>query len=234
VSRNYALQRVRETRNASFDVTGDQYSQVYSGYNGETGATNRAVDDTAGVVMLNRGILIPSFFHSSSGGFTENTEDVWLTIVPSVRTKKDPYDQNDSHYNWQVNYTADQLIELLKNEGEFRTIRDISFVTTTSGARMQEMTVTGVDAQGNTLRVKVSNADRVRMTLGLKSALFTMDKSYNKDENISGVRITGSGFGHGLGMPQYGARGMAQQGLTYRDILQFYFTDITIVNNYGR
>jgi len=235
VARNYALQRVEATSGASYNLTNDQSSQVYLGYDKEVPVTDQAVEDTRGVVMLNRGKLISAFFHSSSGGYTENSEDVWSSALPYIKYKKDPFDKNNLHYNWQVDYTTAQLLEMFKESGyEFKKITGIDTVYTASGARVKKLTVSGVGTDDKPLRIEIANADNVRIALGLKSALFTLKKGYDKDKNLTGVNITGSGWGHGLGLSQWGANGMARQGYNYQEILKYYYSDIKIAENYGR
>ena len=231
-SRTYALQRAGESQNEAYDLTGDQASQMYTGYDGEATSTNKAIQDTSGVVMLYGDEPIQAFFHSSSGGFTENSEDVWLDSLPYIKLKSDPYDYNENHYNWQVSLDQNQLLNRLQSAAEFKSIIDIDFTYTASGARIREMTVTGLDYSDNPLQIKIANADRVRSVLGLKSALFTVAKTYGADNRLAELRLTGSGFGHGLGMSQYGARGMAMEGYDYREILRYYFTDVTLTGNY--
>ncbi|BAF59211.1 MAG: SpoIID/LytB domain-containing protein [Pelotomaculum sp.] len=235
-ARNYAMQQVEATRGQRFNLECTQYSQVYKGYDAETPATNRAVEETRGVVMLWRGSLIAAYFHSSSGGYTENSEDVWTSALPYIKGKADPYDKNSPHYNWQVQFTAGQLAARLKEAGyPFEKVTDIEeLARTASGKRVEKIAVKGTDTSGKSLRVEISNADSVRMALGLKSALFTMKKTYDGGKNLKQVDITGSGFGHGLGLSQWGAYGMARQGYNYQDILKYYYTGINIVNNYGR
>lgn len=233
-SRNYALQRAEATRGSVFNLSNDQSNQVYKGYDSETLATNRAVEETRGMVMLSQGSLISAFFHSSSGGYTENSEDVWTYPLPYIKWKADPYDKNGDHYNWQVKYTAQQLIEKLKTAGyEFKKIKDIKEINrTASGTRVEKIAVIGEGPPGG--RVEISNADNVRRVLCLKSALFKMKKVVGKDNNLTEVTFTGNGNGHGLGMSQYGACGMAKQGYNYQDILKYYYTGITLTPNYGR
>ncbi|MCL6634292.1 MAG: SpoIID/LytB domain-containing protein [Peptococcaceae bacterium] len=235
-ARNFALQRVEATRGRSFNVADDQSSQVYGGYDAESPATDRAVEETRGVVMLSRGSLITAFFHSSSGGCTENSEDVWTNPLPYIKGKEDPYDKNDRHYNWQVEYTAEQLAGLLKGAGyDFKKVTDIEeLARTSSGRRVEKIAVRGVNSAGDPLSVEIFNADKVRIALGLKSALFTMKKVYGKDKNLTGVTFTGSGWGHGLGLSQWGACGMARQGYSYQDILKYYYSGISLAGGYGR
>lgn len=235
-ARSYALQRVESTRGSNFSMTGDQYSQVYGGYDAETPATNKAVEDTMGVVMLSRGTPVAAFFHSSSGGFTENSEDIWQEKLPYLRWKEDPFDENDAYYNWKVDYTADQIKDKLVGAGyKFDKVTDLQeLARTSSGARVKKIAVKGEGVTGDPLTVEICNADNIRIALGLKSALFTFDKKYDKNKELARVSFTGSGWGHGLGISQYGVRGMALSGYNYQDILEYYYTGVTLAEDYGR
>lgn len=235
-ARNYALQQVEVTRGSNYNVLNDQLSQVYRGYDAETPATNQAVEETLGQVMTSRGSLITAFFHSSSGGYTENSEDVWLEQLPYIKGKTDPYDKNEQHYNWEADYTVEQLVARLQVLGySLSTLEDIEEMSgTSSGARVQKMALSGQGPVGEPVRVVISNADKVRNALGLKSSLFTMEKVCDQEGYLQRIIIRGSGNGHGLGMSQWGARGMAGQGYNYQDILQYYYTGISISGDYGR
>lgn len=235
-ARNYALQRAEVTRGDTYNVYNNMSSQVYGGYDAESPATNRAVEETSGIVMLSGGSLVQAFFHSSSGGFTENCEDVWKEPLSYIRGKADPYDKNDAYYNWQVTYTADQLKDAVNKSGyKFKVVTGIEeLARTSSRARVEKIAVTGTAADGKPLRVEISKADNVRIALGLKSALFKMEKTYDKNKRLTGVKITGSGWGHGLGLSQWGAGGMAKAGYNYQDILKYYYTGINLVSDYGR
>ena len=68
----------------------------------------------------------------------------------------------------------------------------------------------------------------------MKSSLFKLTKKYDKRKNLTGVEISGSGWGHGLGMSQYGARGMAEEGYKYQDILKYYYSGVELTGDYGR
>lgn len=235
-ARNYALQRVETTRGSASNVNSDISSQVYGGYDAETVATNKAVEETSGIIMLSGGSTVSAFFHSSSGGFTENSEDVWSGKLSYIRSKADPYDKNEKHYNWKVSYTADQLKEKLAVAGyKFKKVTDVvELERTSSGARVMELAVKGVGPDGKSLTAEIKNADTVRATLGLKSALFKFTKKYDRSKNLTEINITGSGWGHGLGMSQYGAYGMALEGYDYQEILKYYYSGINFAQNYGR
>ncbi|MDD3654228.1 MAG: SpoIID/LytB domain-containing protein [Desulfotomaculaceae bacterium] len=285
VARNYALQKVDTTRGSSFNLTSDQQSQVYRGYDAEAEATDRAVADTRGLVLLNQGKIIPAFFHSSSGGFIENSEDVWLNRLPYIKAKEDPFDKNNRHYNWQVSYTNEQLTKMVKTEQyPFVQITDIEVVErTATGARAKKLVVEGIGVDGKPVTREIFNADNVRSALGLKSSLFNIKKvyaekddlttiendrtadkddrakveddrneeknnsdnrKYNRNETVANpggagrelaeIEITGNGYGHGVGLAQWGAYAMAKQGYNFQEILQYYYTDVSLTGNYGR
>ncbi|MCL6612293.1 MAG: SpoIID/LytB domain-containing protein [Peptococcaceae bacterium] len=239
-ARSYALAQLGTYRAYGYDLLSTQMSQVYGGYNAEHPVSSRAVDETRGQVILCRDKPVSAFFHSSSGGFVENCQDVWRETLDFLAAKPDPYDRNSVHYNWEVTYRQEQLVNQLKEkkdlynkEGQpervFARVEDIKVLEkTSSGARVKKIRVTGQDTSGKPLAVELANADTVRAALGLKSALFELTKKTGPDGGLAEVRIKGSGYGHGLGMSQYGALGMAGQGYNYQDILKYYYCNIEI------
>lgn len=234
-ARSYVLWQMQNAGTRPFHVTADQSSQVYGGYDAEYPATDRAVAETSGVVALYNGKPIPAFFHSSSGGYTENSEDVWKEPLPYLKGKADPFDQNDKHYNWQVVYTADQLKDRLALAGYlFDRVGNLEEKErTATGARVKRLLVSGTGSVGEAVYREIYNADKVRKALGLKSAFFSFKKTYDQNGHLVTVVFSGNGWGHGLGMSQWGALGMAQKGYDYRDILAYYYTGIKLAP-YGR
>ncbi|ACV62004.1 SpoIID/LytB domain protein [Desulfofarcimen acetoxidans DSM 771] len=236
-ARCYVLGRLGSNAEQDFDVTNDQYSQAYCGYEAENEATNKAVEETAGIIVAYKNKPIDAFYHSSSGGFTENCEDVWTYQVPYIKGKPDPYDKNTSHYDWQVKFTQNELLQLLDKQciKDWREISDLEIVcSTSSGKRAQKIRLTGLDLNDQPVVKEISNADNVRMIFGLKSAFFEMTKEFDTEKKLCQVSFAGNGWGHGLGMSQNGAAEMARQGYTFKDILQYYYTGIEIKTNYGR
>ncbi len=236
-ARTYAVKQILSGNAASrgFDVWPDERSQVYLGMRVENPDTNAAVDSTRGQILLYDGKVIDALFHSSSGGFTENSEDMWQNPVPYLRGKPDPYDKNDRHYNWQVTFTADQLArQLAWSKYNLTTVSDVVIKERTAiGQRIKRLQVTGLDQSGSPVQLEIANADRLRSALALKSAPFDVQKQFDQQNNLAAITFTGSGWGHALGMSQWGARGMALQGYNYRDILSYYFTDVQLVNMFS-
>ncbi len=234
-ARSYALAQLGTYEKYGFDLLATQSSQVYKGYDGENPATTKAVQETRGVVLTYHGLPVNALFHSSSGGYTENSEDVWKERLAYIRARPDPEDRNDRHYNWQVIYTKEQLIEQLKSkEYEFQDVFDLTELErTATGKRVKRLAIKGLNQEGKPVVEEISKADRVRAVLGLKSAFFTMQKDYDGQQKLVKVTFCGNGWGHGLGMSQYGARGLAQKGYSYQDILRYYYSGVTVSGNYG-
>lgn len=244
VSRSYLIAQLGSYGTHGFDILDSQNSQVYAGYDTENAVTTMAVDDTKGLVLVYRGQPISAFFHSSSGGFTENSEDVYSDVLAYIRGKEDKFDNNAKYYNWSVSYSANELTSLI-NEQLTKTLRsgaykEFSLITdiidlerTSSGQRIKKILITGKDTEGKPQDITVQNANRVRMVLGLRSAMFNINKELQQNGAILSVTFNGNGWGHGLGMSQWGASGLASEGYSFQDILQYYYTGIKLEMNYG-
>ncbi len=236
-ARSYLISNLGNYSSHGFDILSTQNSQIYKGYEAEDPRTSRAIDATRGEVLIFRGRPIPAFFHASSGGYTENSEDIWSAALPYIRTKADPLDSGggNKHYNWQVTYSHQQLINQLSAQGyQFQTVADLKVLAmTASSKRVKAMRITGTGEDGSPKVVDVKNANNVRGALGLKSALFDIEKNVDQTGHLKEITITGDGWGHGLGLSQWGARGMAEKGYNYREILQYYYTGVSIAGDYG-
>jgi stage II sporulation protein D len=235
-ARSYAMAQTTAGSYAGygFDVQSNQQSQVYQGMDAENPRVSALVDGTRGQVLTCRGTVITAIFHSSSGGCTEDSEDVWQNPLEYIKAKPDPADMNDAHYNWKKSMDHNQLVEQLNQKGYgISQVCDIEELERTStGARVKKMAVDARDADGRPVTIEICNADAVRSALGLDSSLFVMEKEIDQQGFISNVEFKGSGWGHGLGMSQYGALGMAKEGYNYQEILKYYYNDVKIEKLY--
>jgi stage II sporulation protein D len=224
-SRSYALYRKQYPKYKLFDVLSTTTSQVYAGLDAEANSTQEAVKATSREVLTYQGKVIEAVFHASSGGHTENSEDVWMKSVPYLRGVPD-FDQSAPVYQWTLNLTMAQLRQRITGLGD---IISMSPVKTSATGRIQTIKVQG--SRGNLLM----KGKDIRTALGLKSALFAAQPEFSPmaaapgtKTKPSGFLINGRGSGHGLGMSQWGANGLASQGKTYREILVHYFQGVTI------
>jgi stage II sporulation protein D len=219
-SRTYAVYIKGKSKDKPYDLVATTASQVYGGYDAETPASNRAVDATRGEIITHNGRLIIAYFHSNSGGFTESAKAVWVAELRYLKGIRDPYSDNIPGGSWELSLSyrtiQDRLNQYGLNVGAVTEIRpvDVGY----SGRPLKiavASTRGGIVLKSNDFRLKIG-------PMKLKSTLFRLR------ETTDGLRIRGKGFGHGVGMSQWGAYRMAQAGYHYRDILRHYYTDVEI------
>ncbi len=211
-ARTYALKKRAENAAKSYDVDTTTSSQVYKGLNSEYSTTHEAVNATSNQVLTYKGDVILAVFHSSSGGHTENVEDIWSQSLPYLRGVAD-YDQSAPVYQWTKSITASKLGQVIGGVG---TVKQMVPQRTTPQGRIITMQIIG--DRGS----KSIDGDELRRVLDLRSTLIS---ATIRDGN---VYIYGKGFGHGVGMSQWGANGLALQGIDYQRILAHYYQNAAI------
>ena len=225
-SRTYAL---KKTNNGLYDIDSTQTNQVYNGLESSTFKTRRAVRETRSLVITYKNKLINALFHSSSGGMTENSEEVWSDPYPYLVTVKD-FDQKNPKIRWNKEVSKSELKEIFPIIGG---IQQIEVLNITETGRIKNLKITG------TFGDKVITGKEFRSKLGLKSTLFRPTISedfYDKKDlnNQSNIQfhpfliISGMGAGHGVGMSQWGARYMADKGYKANQILKYFYKGVNI------
>jgi stage II sporulation protein D len=170
-----------------------------------------AVKATDGQVLTYDGTPIDATFFSTSNGFTENSEEYWSNSLPYLRSVESPWDLESPKFRSQTVLTVGEVesklgVKLPNSE----TIGKV--ISRTTGNRVAKIDIGG----------KVLTGKEVRDKLGLRSSDFAWELKG------SNVIITTEGFGHGVGMSQYGANGMATEGKTYQDIVKHYYKGVEI------
>ncbi len=226
-ARSYAIFQQQHPKYQLFDVLSTTTSQVYAGLDGEANTTQTAAQATAGQVLTYQGKVIESAFHSASGGHTENSEDVWVRAVPYLRGVPD-FDQAAPVFQWNLALTSSQIRQRIPGIGD---IISMTPVKTTPVGRVKVLKVQG---SRGALLMKGSDA---RRALGLKSTYFAAKPEFGtvagtKGAKPIGFQISGQGSGHGLGMSQWGAYGLAMQGKPYEAILTHYFKGVSLKTLY--
>lgn len=182
-------------------------------YDTNKARVQQALKETEGEILTYEGKPISAVFYSSSCGTTANSEEYWKNASPYLRSVDSPWDKEASGYETTVHFSEADFANKLGFEQPVTTIEepkryDSGYVNT---IRIDQLTFTG-----RTIREK----------LGLRSSCFTITSVED------GYDITTKGYGHGLGMSQYGAQGMAKEGYTYQEILLHYYTDVKIEKKY--
>lgn len=275
-ARTYSIRQMNRHYSDGFDLCNTTHCQVYGGINGHAHSASMAVEQTDGKIIVYDGFTINAMYHASSGGYIENSEDIYYSPLPYMKAKPDPYSLMNEKNDWSVQLDAAEISRRMANAGyKIGQVQSISVDETLASGRVVALTVNG--DQGSVTLAK----EKIRAALGyadFKSLLFSMAGGANQinvmsadglvplsdsevqiigqDGQVStvsgdtlnvvnadvtyyelaraatsdeGFSFSGKGMGHGLGMSQYGAQAMAQQGFDYRDILGFYYTNTEVI-----
>ncbi|SHH19595.1 stage II sporulation protein D [Tepidibacter thalassicus] len=179
----------------------------------------KAVDDTRGMVLVYEGKTIQPLYHSTSGGRTENSEEVFSAKLPYLRSVDSPYEQGSPKLISNVKISKRDFINKFKDadivlSGNIK--EEIKVLSRTEGGSVKEIKI----------GKKVIRGRDVRKILNLNSSDFEIKINDNY------VNIITKGYGHGVGMSQWGANGMANKGYKYDEILKHYFKGVKIEKKY--
>lgn len=244
VARSFALAKMQERRSSPFDMSADTGDQVYLGVAREARATDRAVEATRGEVLTYKDRVITAYYHSTCGGRTADPTEVWgedfartAGFLGSV--EDDGFDKGSRWETWRVKWTRSQLLDQVRKYLPATVNMSASQVGEPKDIEVAEHGLSGRNA-----RIKITTdkrsfevrGDQIRRVLRqpdgsmLPSTMFSLSMAKEKGEVV--VLAEGRGFGHGLGMCQWGARMRAEQGQSYRKILEHYYKDIKLEKKY--
>lgn len=281
-ARTYTFRRIRQAeshRNDPFDMCDTTCCQVYRGATRESEATTNAVLETYGLMLFFRGQPIIAQYFSSSGGATENSEDVWVEARPYARSVNEVAEHNPMV--WERSFTWAQLTSAASSRGAgIGTVNGVSISNLGASGRVLELTLHGTGGDwvvprnvgirgfftpiGGTLPSRnfqvvggAHTTPYVMITDGVQSSRDRLNSFQAVDRNGvsstvhhayifdgtatrridstptivrggSGITLLGRGWGHGVGMSQMGAEGMARAGYSFMDILRHYYTGVQI------
>lgn len=220
-ARSYVLKKM-ENKNNDYDVVDTVMNQVYidesklkdkwkNNYEENYNKIKNAVELTKGEYLVYDDEIVEAFFFSTSTGKTENVEEVFSETLPYLRSVDSTWDSEVSPVFSETNTI--NIEEFYKKlELNYSDDFNIEILETTSTGRIKKLKVNGIEMNGNEFTKK----------LGLRSNYFTITKLENN------VLITTKGYGHGVGMSQYGAQAMALKGYKYDEILKYYYQNVEI------
>ena len=171
-----------------------------------------AVTATKDMVITFAGELIEATYFSCSGGYTEDAKAVWGADIPYLRAIESPGEESASRYVDTVSFSKEEFVSKLGCSMPDDQSKWVESVTYTSGGGVASVRLCG----------KIFTGTTVRQLLGLRSTAFTIAVVGDR------VTITTKGFGHRVGMSQYGADAMAANDSTYEDILRHYYQGVEI------
>lgn len=220
IARSYALYQKASRRSALFDLESSVMDQVYQGSEIEDSRAARGVEETAGEVLTFDGNVIQAFYHSNCGGHTEAAANVWGNPLPYLRGVDCKYCATAPSYRWEQTLSLKRIETQLRVAGyNAPGLKEIVAGPRNSSGRVSELIL--VTAAG---KVMVP-APKFRMAVGS-----TVIKSTNFDIKSGGDSATfsGIGYGHGVGLCQWGAKQRAIDGFDYREILSYYYPGVSL------
>ncbi len=217
VARTFALRQVLDNPGQLFHLKCTTDSQVYGGKRREDFRSDWAVQDTAGIVLTYEGKPIPAFYHAACGGHTEDVADVWSFNHVSLQGVPCGYCPYHPVYTWQASLRKEEIRRALLRWGcQLGEIEAILPVTRSKTGRILQLEVR--HAGGRTLM----EGKKFRQCLGY-DLIRSTNFSVNRQNGV--FTFLGKGWGHGVGLCQWGAKGMAELAFSYEAILHHYYPD---------
>ena len=217
LARTYALKAKQTGKKLTDTVSTQSYIDIDqmknkwgNSFNTYYNKIKNAVENTNGEYLSYNGNYIEALYHSTNNGKTESSLDVFGNYYPYLISVSSEYDKNASSYLRTINMPLDTISNKLGLSLNNDSV--ISILSYTDGGNIKEININGNNFSGK----------KVRELLGLRSADFDISISDNN------ANITTRGYGHGVGMSQYGANGMANAGYSYKDILSHYYPGTTL------
>lgn len=218
-ARTYVMKSMQEsgelsdtTKNQVYKNT-EELKEVWKDeYAEKLAKIEETVNSTVGQVITYDDKLITASFFSTSNGYTESAEDVWGENVPYLQSVVSPWDKDTKKFLVEEVMSVQDVETKLGvhiNNGQVGTV-----ISYTDGKRVGEISF------GD----KVLTGKEVREKLGIRSADFVLEKQGEE------VIVTTKGYGHGVGMSQYGANALAQEGQSYEEILTYYYQGVEITS----
>ena len=215
VSRTYAVYQMQANRSKDFDVTSDIYSQVYGGKTSERERTNRAVNETRGQILTYQGKVIPTYFHATCGGYTEDASVLWNINIPPLKGVACGFCKDSPHFNWHYVALLDEISEKLADAGhKTGSIKNIIILGRNNSGRVFDLKISGSKKD---LKISAKDFRSIMSPNIIRSTNFSVSV-VNKDAVFEGL-----GWGHGVGLCQWGAYFMAKQGHSAGQILKYYY-----------
>ncbi len=243
-----------------FDFCASQHCQEFGGLTRRTARTDAAVEATRGLVLMRDGSLVDAVYSANCGGHTEHNENVWssrpdkaLRGVSDLYSNPESFDSpihpsqierwlkhsplaycSDRHvgdrrkFRWKVRYSASELTRIVNKSRRVGNIKDIKVLGRGVSGRARRIKIVG---SRDTAIINKELPIR-RVLGGMKSSMFIVETKRDSSGNPASFTFHGGGWGHGVGMCQSGAEGMALRGFECDEILRHYYTGTEITKLY--
>jgi len=235
--RTYAIKKMMGNK-IYFDLYDDTRDQVYGGVDAESQLSNKATDETKNLILKYAAQPALLYYHSTCGGYTESVENVFtqepIPYLISIQDGNEPYCIISPRFRWEEIYDHEELIYRLKKysllDDTDYFLEDIFIKNRFESGRVAELEVVVLDDNDDekVIVLKGNEIRNILRTANNKNILWSTMFDISVDKNY--VRITGRGFGHGVGLCQWGAIALSRMGWDFREIIQHYYPGIDLGN----
>jgi len=234
-ARTYALKNEGRFVSEGYQLCATIACQVYRGVDSERPLSTQAVEATRGIVIKYHGELIDSLYTSTCGGHTEDAKNIFqsmdtpylrsATCPPEIASEIDPrlVEVSGYHLKWTVHVTRAELEKILRKTLPLDELVDLEPLKYGISNRVIELKVKGRK------RDFILRGLEVKSALGLKDSLFILDREFDRRGRVESFDFIGHGWGHGVGLCQTGAYGLAREGKPFESILKTYYYDVDVV-----
>ena len=220
VCRTYAVYQMQENKLRDFDVTSDIYSQVYGGKTSERYRTTSAVFATAGMMLTFQDKVFPAYFHSTCGGHTEDAFLLWKTNIMPLKGVPCNFCEGSPHFNWHYVLTREEVRDkLVKGGYNINSIEDITIMARDGSGRVTDLKI---KTAKNESKIPAKDFRNIIGPNIIRSTNFSVNLVHDD------VVFEGLGWGHGVGLCQWGAYFMAKRGFSAMQILEYYYPEANL------
>lgn len=248
-ARTYVLARRGRRKALGFDVYGTVNDQVYRGHNVESSVTDQAIAETHGMIAMYKGQMIDTYYSSTCGGTTDNIDEGWKSSpIPYLRSVKDKgrglgdFCYASPWYRWSARWDRASLERILasslpasaRRRGGKIELYDIRIRKRSKSGRVQLLEIRTNQGKAEFRGDEIRSILR-RPTQGnpaLRSTLFNLKIQKDGNGRPKNIMVEGGGFGHGIGLCQTGAIGMADRGYQFDQILKHYYRGVDLRRAY--
>lgn len=222
-ARTYALYKKKKQNNEAYHI--DRLEMAYNGKTKESQKIWEIVEKSKGIIMVYDWLIFPGYFHSTCGGHTEGVDHVFNEKpFPPLKGVECGYCNASKYFRWQTEIGKREISEKLRTSG--LNVNDrFSIQSEDFGQGGHASIIELIDSSG----IKKMDANKFRLLIG-QNKLFST--AFESCDNNQSIKFSGKGWGHGVGLCQYGAQNMANSGFKWHEILQHYYPEVELVKIY--
>lgn len=210
--RNYLMNNLEKHAEEGYNLCDGVHCQAYKTRANKKEVTEGAYKSKGEVIVDSQGNIIETLFHSNSGGETVNAKDVWGKDVPYLVSVEDSFSVGGKHYQWEKYIKLRDWLNYFRNKG-----------LKTKDKEIEDALLNFSQQEGRKTDIMGISLKTIREDFDLKSTYFNVQKWGGE------VKLTGKGYGHGVGMSQEGAIKMCEEGYEYWEVIEHYFKGVKVI-----